>query len=857
MATPKKSFTEWTEENNKKKKEEEERRAASSNGTSFSKWSAENTNSPSTVDKDYISSYINDFNNYAMSVQSDYENMSYGNANSYYTKYGQTGDDLTKRAKTISSYLNTHKDELDPEAYKELSSYLQQSITAIDSTNTAFRDANDFYSQFESEEDYKKYLDGVGEREKLTTYDLATGEKDIEGLEAQLAELKKEKETYDNDYVSNGGYVPANSNSARPSYAQVEPYKEWSAQSAAYQKKIDSLEGELSKKKAFHNQAKHTQTADSLYNTAIGSEDFDTISLKGKDNEIAQKRNEYEAKYGESFGDDYEFGEASLSLEDRFAKYATDEEMDIYSYYVGKGDTVSAQAFLVSMEETINVRKAVGMHEDVGDNLALQYAFGAAAGVQQFGVGWGNLFSDKDYFAPTATQMASSAVREDLADDDSGTTIKQIGYDLINTTGNMMPSILASSLVTYATGGVATPAVASALGGAVGSISLGASAAGNAYAEMINLGYDKGQARAYSALVGGSEAGLQYLFGGVGKLGGKITGKNIGGLVNNIDNAFARAAIKFGGNMVFEGFEEYAQEILDPFFRNLAFNENNEVNLYTPEAVYSGVLGALSAGLLEGVPSAVSTGINTVNTYRTGKNLAKNKDFDVSKLVELGKNGEFFSADSVAYKIADKVNENTGAYTIGKLFHSIGAELSAQNKADIVKSLTRKAVPEESANTIAEWLSAVVNGAKLTKTQIKALELNENIADTFRDVVINKNSTFNQRRQAFFEAGGIDGYTGIDTQAVSQANTPNAIVGRMEAGLADSRDIIGSRAAPKPSAFESQLSQLARPTANGEDANASSSENTPFIPLAKQTAPVMGTETCYCCRYRHLQADAY
>lgn len=42
--------------------------------------------------------------------------------------------------------------------------------------------------------------------------------------------------------------------------------------------------------------------------------------------------------------------------------------------------------------------------------------------------------------------------------------------------------------------------------------------------------------------------------------------------------------------------EEYLQEVLDPVFRNLALLEENEIDLLSPEAIYSGILGALSAG---------------------------------------------------------------------------------------------------------------------------------------------------------------------------------------------------------------------------------------------------------------------
>jgi len=41
------------------------------------------------------------------------------------------------------------------------------------------------------------------------------------------------------------------------------------------------------------------------------------------------------------------------------------------------------------------------------------------------------------------------------------------------------------------------------------------------------------------------------------------------------------------------------QESLEPVFRNLAFDENNEFKLVTEDALYSALLGALTAGLTE------------------------------------------------------------------------------------------------------------------------------------------------------------------------------------------------------------------------------------------------------------------
>ena len=140
--------------------------------------------------------------------------------------------------------------------------------------------------------------------------------------------------------------------------------------------------------------------------------------------------------------------------------------------------------------------------------------------VNQFGSGIVNLFNTSDEYIPVnSTQIMSGMIREDLSDDGFevlGNSIGQIGYDIMSTTTNMLPSILTSTALGF---------INPTLGSAVGAALLGSSAAGNAYQEMINLGYDKSQARAYSTLIGTSEAGLQYVLGGISKLSG---GNNCG-----------------------------------------------------------------------------------------------------------------------------------------------------------------------------------------------------------------------------------------------------------------------------------------------------------------------------------------
>ena len=288
----------------------------------------------------------------------------------------------------------------------------------------------------------------------------------------------------------------------------------------------------------------------------------------------------------------------------------TEKEFNDLAYYMAKdkedgGDRTSK--YVESIKETLNYRRGKEISDSLEGKTFSQLAFGVDAGLDQFASGMKNLASDKDYIPTSHIQYASGEVREDLYHDDGW--LARTGYDLINTTSNMLPSILTSSVV-----GVMNPVAGSVVGAGL----LGASASGNAYQEMLNLGYDKGQAKTYAALVGISEAGLQYALGGIGKLGG-VSGK-IAKAVDAVDNALAKVAIRIGGSMLSEGFEEAVQEVLNPIFTNIAAGYDTGAEVDWGEVAYSGLLGALSGGLMEG-PSVVA---NTYAEYSNNKQIGQN-----------------------------------------------------------------------------------------------------------------------------------------------------------------------------------------------------------------------------------------
>ena len=649
----------------------------------------------------------------------------------------------------ILSYLEKYGSQLDEKYVTDIKDWLTSSGENFGKIHSAYQYDYDTLSQYKNENEYKK---AVAEQKKyeetragMLDFDIEKGKEDLGSWEkikenVQAAERRLQ--------LKWGNKAPDRDSVSDEEWRQYLEDKSWVDQYGSAQKVSDIV----SKKTQYINRAKVVQDAKKLADQATSDANFEVYAQKGEemganssyggwmkgyayDNYVAYLRNTPgELERLEELSRNQP-GSAVLSMiEYKAAKHMSEDEFKIYNSYIGKGDKDGAQKYLESIEDVLNQKMGTQIAEEQ-KTTAQKILFGWEAGTDQFNSGILNLFNTQDdYIAPSAIQYASGQVRESLADSGFkvlGSSIGQIGYDITNTTANMMPSILTS---------IAVGTVSKTAGTIVGNTLMGASAAGNAYQEALNKGFDKDQSRAYSNLVGASESLLQYALGGIGALGG-LSDDALKGVINNIDNAFGRVSLKLGANMTSEFTEEYLQEVLTPIFSNFALGTNDDVKLFSEEALYSGILGAISAGLLEGG----STISEDVSTSKTGKAV-----MDAGQTSNLVKFGKSLSADTVAYKIAGKVNEKTSAFTIGRLLHEAGADsLSQTNISDIVVALEKKGIAPADVQTIVKWIDKAVRGEKLTTKQQMALDLDSDIGYIVQDILVNQNSTVNQRMQGY------------------------------------------------------------------------------------------------------------
>jgi hypothetical protein len=455
---------------------------------------------------------------------------------------------------------------------------------------------NDNFSQFEDEDAYNRYMEYWQDQEEKRNLDLDAYSREIAALEQQL-------EDYD-------------------------PQIDWTDtnQRKQYDKGLQELEDEINRRKQYLAQAQRIQKKDNLSAVANPeSEKYDAAfeSKSGyvsteQDGKLQRMMSQYSMGYDDLT---YEYINNQNGIRDTIKQkagaykkgetpfeakgydYMTEDEVGLYNYYYSMGGKASAEAYLDTIQEDLNQRKAAGMYQQMEGKTGAELVFGVEAGLDQFKGGIKGAVravkGDDSYVAPSATQYASGMVREDLADDGfklpswlGGASLGQVGYDAITTTANMAPSIAV---------GMLNPTL--------GTAALGVSAGGSAYQEALNEGYSVDQARGYGILSGASEVIMEKVLGGISAYGGNALGKFFTQNMKNADTALKRIAKELGGSMLSEFGEEYLQEVLTPVFKNLTLGTDEEVKLVSAEALYAGFLGAITGGVLEG-PSAIANARN-------------------------------------------------------------------------------------------------------------------------------------------------------------------------------------------------------------------------------------------------------
>lgn len=355
----------------------------------------------------------------------------------------------------------------------------------------------------------------------------------------------------------------------------------------------------------------------SNYNKYFTAYNFDDYVEKGKQMAIDNgdvPQSDYE-KSALEMKNKYYYSLGTSTAENLSAM--TDDEKNLYYYLLGSKGEDAAKEFETLMQETLNYRlgeiKAGNAYDVITPFVSnLQGAFSSAGNavlgaVDATGLGKvghvlsGNKITDYEEgktIPTSAAQYGDQLFRSNM------TGVRKVANDLTATLANQVPSIA----LTYITGGLGGSAQLARL---AGSLLMGLGAAGSTYKNSIDEGYSVDQSALYGALNGLSETTLESILGGVmdgaARLATKATGVNSGTLSTTLAKvygkvlknhpAIATALGNYSADVIREFIEEASQEAIDPIIKGVATGERGELKL-DEETLYSGILGALSAGIM-------------------------------------------------------------------------------------------------------------------------------------------------------------------------------------------------------------------------------------------------------------------
>lgn len=448
----------------------------------------------------------------------------------------------------------------------------------------------------------------------------------------------------------------------------------------------------------------------------------------------------------------------------------TDDEVALYNYLLAKKGKEKAGEYLAYLDETLNAR--VG--KQIADNITsidipvveelTTGLYGFGAGVDQWASGVKQVFS-KEQLPTSITQYANAEIINSL--DGFG----EYAYKATNVLGNMAPSVLLSSV----TGGLGAPAV---VGQLVGSTAVGLSAAGNAYGSALRAGYDVGQARAYSTLVGAAEGTLQYALGGIAALGG-VTDDILKAKINMIDNSLLRVSAKLGMDIFSEVAEEELQNYLEPAFRSIIFGEAYDAPTID-EIIETAIITAGTTLLLNG-RDTVNEDLSTNRQLTESGQEIMGTTEKLDALIDTAKEvmpASVKPMQSTLAKQIDQVNQKPTPRNIGLLNETVQTATNQAMQTEVAKQLASKGISPKKADGIAEAIVARINGQELNRTQRNVLSSalgNSAVRDTISDLLQAKSNVVDSPRNYVYDSSNIpDGLTNEEGTALRNLPDQNA-----------------------------------------------------------------------------------
>lgn len=759
------------------------------------------------VDDEYLKSFYDELTTFYDNASKDYDSLDFGSdVSSLYGKYSSSSSSLREKANNIRAYLNANKSNIDKTEHGKLIADLDSYVSFLDNTTTAFKNASDFYSRYETKYDYDAFV--MNNTSGASNGNSAKRTDAYKSVTARIAEIDEE--------LSRLGYEGEYSDGKIKFIKMDDPGKpgKWDEVVSLTAEK-EKLEAEVRKYE------RGNKTTDDLYTKYSVNEDWEE-DASNRDFHIPTGRDlALYSTIDPKTGQPYLTDESKVIMEDPLGTYLayagkedgheqgiipeigipnptsaeTDthalqhvraynetindgiegnwsflnaDEVNLYYYMWSNGYKEEALSYLDGMQTELDRRATMKRQEHLEDAGFLEMVFHNVVSIPA------NIFGGALAFAEDAINLISG---NDINPYAGGHSIQNYAQGVRQATANDINDFTGASSDDWITWGDAYQGIMSAADSVAGSLIfgtgysavMGTGAAASEAKRLYEEGASKGQIIAGGLLAGVAEAAFERI--SVGFFLDKVLGtpsKNVGQwlvkalgmggveaseeLCTTLANYITDAAVRGSTSDWAKKIDEYKKQ---GYSDGQAIWE--AIKEIGGESLHDAAVGFISGSFMGGTGSAASSVAYSKALKQQGTDIKHNGGVDALKTLAIEYAEELGGLRGKSLtKSANAISNDSKVKDIGAFSEKVGAASARLNKADIKSALIERGVSKAKAENYTNILvamneqyfkgSADKSSFTLgTDEQWQRMTGDKNAFSVLSDIVTNKESSVNKR----------------------------------------------------------------------------------------------------------------
>ena len=775
-----------------KKRRQNKSTDSENNGSSNSGFDVENYVKQRNLPKvsEYLTSSINSWlkknESFVNSYNSRYsgENTTYrADASDWLSSVATQKSSLAKEADSIRNILDQYKDYLDKDYYMSVTQALDGNLKMQGDILSASTKDYEFWSKFESEDDYKRWSsDWLNTEGETSAEKVAQRQEIYQSNKDRIAEIEKTVGT--NGFSEFFGGLGAEWNALLQGdqsikdnyYGLIEEKEALEAENLKYERtqgKMDShyipITNEV--EQIASNRSFSNATSDDLWNYDAVVKDISARNLAydyngnmvdaggnivyDANHPIVKAMREnnldgfYDSVIEDKLGmylsasqDDLDMAYERLigggNADDTWAillnegevnawKELEPEEITLYYYKLNAEGQASAYKFLEDMTTELTRRATQERADEINQVPVLKQIFLNAASIPMNVLGGAvglvgdvaNALEGKEYNPYSAAHSWSN---------DASAIRQDTAQDINNATGNAALPWVGTTFgdVYQSIMSAGDSVMTSFIPG--GHALLGLNAASAEMKDLYERGASTEQMLAGGILAGAAESFFEkYSIGELNKIKNMDTKA-----VKSLSDWFVRTAIMGG----VEASEEMATEIANTISDALVMgSQSNWVDFETfaKNVINAGIGGFISGGLMGGVASAVNNAQYQNQVKQHGQNV-----IDQGGVEALQATASEMADNKAVTKLSNKVANKATAKNVGRLATTIQNITNAKDRATIATDLESNGLSKQEAQKVADFTVKISQGYEPTSTEIAEIErITDKLPDVAEDVADN------------------------------------------------------------------------------------------------------------------------